>query len=105
MFSAAQIRRFNYVEQLKRRHMLFALAYKEAKRAYREMSYHDMPVLEVPFKPVHYYMHLLPGFNTHFVPAKYLGWRRLRAVDVGSAPDKEGFVRFSINADWVAKQK
>lgn len=103
MFTEAQIRRFNYVEQLKRRHMLYALAYAEAKAVFREMSYHDRPVMEVAFKPIHYCMHVLPGINTHFEPAKYTGWRRLRAVDVTASPDA-GFVRFSLNPDYLAKR-
>lgn len=91
-------------EDLLRRHMLRALVYEEAKRVFRTLSYFDMPDLDVPFKPVHYYMHLLPGFNTHFVPAKFVGWRRLRAVDVTPHPERNGDVRFSLNADYLRKR-
>lgn len=91
-------------EAIMRRHMRRAEAYRETVRVMRQMSYHDAPDFSVPFKPIHYYMHLLPGFNTHFIPAKFVGWRKLRAIDVTTDPDNEGKVRFSFNADYLRKR-
>lgn len=87
-----------------RRHMHRAHAYVEAKKLIREMSNNDMPWMSVSFKPVHYYMHLLPGFNTHFIPAKYVGWRRTRAVDIYPDPNNSGFVRVELNANHLYKR-
>lgn len=104
MFTEKALRERNRIDRLRRRHMQFAQAYEEGKRLFRELCYTDSPWISVPFKPVHYYMHVLPGFNQHLIPAKYIGWRRLRAVDVTTDPDKDGFVRVSLNADYLAKR-
>lgn len=88
-------------ENILRKHSRRALAYVEAKMIVREMVFHDQHALTIPFKPVHYYMHLLPGINVHFVPAKFIGWRRLRAIDAYTAGEEDGFVRFQFNVDYL----
>lgn len=100
MFTEQQVREHKRVEDLRRRHMQFAHAYIEAKALVQQMS--DAPAISVPFKPIHYYMHLLPGFNSHLIPAKYIGWRRLRAIDITTDPDTDGFVRVAFNPDYLA---
>lgn len=105
MVNKNDLRQRQHAERVVRRHMQRAQAYVEGKKIIREMSYKDMPWMSVPFKPVHYYMHLLPGFNTHFVPAKYVGWRRTRAVDVYPDPHQAGFVRIEFNANYLANRK
>lgn len=97
------------VEDVVRRHQLFAEAYVEGKRIYRCLwqwreGFGPLDV-SVPFKPVHIYMHVLPGFNTFFEPAKYTGWRRLRAVDVDSDPENGANVKFVINLAYLREHK
>ena len=92
-------------EALLRRHMHRAHAYVEAKKLIRDMATRDLPWMRVSFKPIHYYMHLLPGFNTHFIAAKYVGWRRTRAVDIYPDPDNVGFVRVELNVNYLAKRE
>lgn len=104
MFTEKEILRRQRTDVILRRHMQRAQAYMEAKMLVREMINTDRPFMSVAFKPVHYYMHLLPGFNTHFIPAKYVGWRRTRAVDVYPDPYNAGFVRVEFNANHQAKR-
>lgn len=104
MFSAERIAEENRVTDLVRRHARFAEAYVEAKMVVREMSYGDMISMSVPFKPVHLYMHVIPGFNTYFEPACYTGWRKLRMIDVDSDLDNSMYVRFAFNAAYLAKR-
>jgi len=101
MFTPQRIAEENRVADLCRRHQRFAEVYVEAKMVVREMSYKDMPVLSVPFKPVHLYMHVLPGFNTYFEPACYTGWRRLRKIDVDTDLDNSMNVRFAFSASYL----
>lgn len=105
MYNADTVIEIQRIEQLKHRHQLFSEAYAEAKRVYRCLSiWRDGsgPLeLSVPFKPVHLYMHVLPGFNTYFAPAKYTGWRRLRAVDVDCDPENTSNVKFVINIAYL----
>lgn len=104
MFSAQRVAEENRRCELVHRHNRFAEAYVEAKMVVREMSYKDMLTLSVPFKPVHLYMHVIPGFNTYFAPAKYVGWRRLRMIDVDTDLDNSMNVRFSFNAAYLAQR-
>lgn len=104
MFTEKQINEHHRVERLRRRHMLFAQAYVEIRRAVRLMTSRGQPAVTVPFAPIHYHMHILPGVNAHFTPAKYVGWRRLRAIDVYSDELKAGNVVISFNADYQARK-
>lgn len=104
MFSANRVEEENRRQDLVRRHGRFAEAYAEAKMVVREMACRDTPTISVPFKPVHLYMHVIPGFNTYFEPAKYTGWRRLRMIDVDTDLDNSMYVRFSFNAAYLAQR-
>lgn len=104
MFTAERVAEEQRCADLIRRHARFAEAYVEGKMIVREMSHKDMPSMSVPFKPVHLYMHVLPGFNTYFEPACYTGWRRLRMIDVDTDLDNSMNVRFAFNSAYLAKR-
>jgi len=103
MFTEREVRRQQYVERLRRRHMLFAQAFIEIKRALSLMRQQGKSFISVPFSPIHYHMDVLPGVNSHLIPAKYVGWRRLRAIDVFPDDATPGHVTISYNADYAAR--
>lgn len=90
-------------DTLRLRHDLRAAAYVEAKRLVpllKFMGHTSSPrphAAAVKKLPIHYHMHLLPGFNTHFVPSHFRGWMRLRMFDVRDDPRDEGYVRVELN--------
>lgn len=104
MFTAESVKEFERVERLRRRHMVFAQAYYEIRRAVRLMAETGYPAVSVSFNPIHYQMYVLPGVNSHLIPAKYVGWRRLRAIDVYSDDERRGNVIISFNADYKARK-
>lgn len=102
MFTEKEVREYNRVQDLRRRHMQLAHAYVAAKAIIREIEKQRAPSIVVPFTPVHYYLYLLPGFNVHMLEAKYIGWRRLRAFDVTADPQNPGYITVSVNPDYIA---
>jgi hypothetical protein len=104
MVNEKVVREHQRVERLRRRHMLFAQAYTEIRRAIKAMRQDGVPGISTNFSPIHYHMDILPGVNSHLIPAKYVGWRRLRAIDVYPDPHNRGNVVIAFNADYQARK-